>query len=145
MRPIPTTCSSTLAWRMTNSAVQADAARSLQRALQINPNHYRANLLLGRLLGMQNRPKEALPYLQRAVKLQPKSPDAHKFLGNVYTELGKRRMHAASRWKRIACKALQIPELSRSRDSIHSRSCFDSFSMRLSFSAKSFGSLPWET
>ena len=67
----------------------ADAATSLQHALQINPNHYRANLLLGRLLGMQNRPNDALPYLQRAVKLQPKSPDAHKFLGNIYTELGQ--------------------------------------------------------
>ena len=38
---------------------------------------------------MQDRPAEALPYLQRAVKLQPKSPDAHKFLGNVYTEMGQ--------------------------------------------------------
>jgi Flp pilus assembly protein TadD len=40
-------------------------------------------------LGMQNRPSEALPYLPKAAKLQPKSPDAHKFLGNVYTELGQ--------------------------------------------------------
>jgi len=68
---------------------QPEAATALRHALQINPNHYRANLLLGRLLGMQNLPNEALPYLKRAVKLQPKSPDAHKFLGNVYTELGQ--------------------------------------------------------
>jgi predicted Zn-dependent protease len=66
-----------------------EAAKSLQHALRINPDHYQANLLLGRILGMQNRPREALPYLQKAVKLQPKSPDGHKFLGNVYTELGQ--------------------------------------------------------
>ncbi|MFY9560320.1 MAG: sulfatase-like hydrolase/transferase [Terriglobales bacterium] len=67
----------------------SDAAKNFQAALQINPNHYRANLLLGRLLGMQNNPTAALPYLQKAVKLQPQSPDAHKFLANVYIELGQ--------------------------------------------------------
>ena len=67
----------------------SDAAKNFQTALQINPNHYRANLLLGRLLGMQNNPAAALPYLQKAVKLQPQSPDAHKFLANVYLELGQ--------------------------------------------------------
>jgi Tfp pilus assembly protein PilF len=38
---------------------------------------------------MQNNPTAALPYLQKAVKLQPQSPDAHKFLANVYLELGQ--------------------------------------------------------
>jgi Flp pilus assembly protein TadD len=38
---------------------------------------------------MQDRPKEALPLLQRAVQLEPQSADAHKFLGNVYTVLGE--------------------------------------------------------
>jgi arylsulfatase A-like enzyme/Tfp pilus assembly protein PilF len=69
----------------------SDAAKNFQAALQINPNHYRANLLLGRLLGMQNNPTAALPYLQKAVKLQPQSPDAHKFLANVYLELGQHK------------------------------------------------------
>jgi arylsulfatase A-like enzyme len=66
-----------------------DAEKSFRRALQINPNHYRANLYLGRLLGMQNNPSAALPFAQRAVSLQPQSPDAHKFLANVYIELGQ--------------------------------------------------------
>ena len=67
----------------------AEAEKNFHAALRINPNHYRANLLIGRLLGMQNDPLTALPYLQKAVKLQPQSPDAHKFLANVYTELGQ--------------------------------------------------------
>jgi len=82
----------------------SDAAKNFQAALQINPNHYRANLLLGRLLGMQDNPTAALPYLQKAVKLQPQSPDAHKFLANVYIELGqeenaRREQAAADRLK----------------------------------------------
>lgn len=67
----------------------ADAEKSFRRALEINPDHYRANLYLGRLLGMQNNPSAALPFVQRAVTLQPQSPDAHKFLANIYIELGQ--------------------------------------------------------
>ncbi len=82
----------------------SDATKNFQVALQINPKHFRANLLLGRLLGMQNNPTAALPYLQKAVKLQPHSPDAHKFLANVYIELGqedsaRREMAVADRLK----------------------------------------------
>ncbi len=66
-----------------------DAIRTYEAALHLNPNHYRANLMLGRLLGMHNDPSSALPYLQKAVKLQPESSDAHKFLANVYLELGQ--------------------------------------------------------
>jgi Flp pilus assembly protein TadD len=62
--------------------------KQYQAALDLNPDNYRANLLLGRLLAMQDRPKEAEPLLQKAVKLDPQSADAHKFLGNVYTVLG---------------------------------------------------------
>jgi arylsulfatase A-like enzyme/Tfp pilus assembly protein PilF len=67
----------------------SEAERSFRDALQINPSHYRASLFLGRLLGMQNNPTAALPFLQKAVSLQPQSPDAHKFLANVYVELGQ--------------------------------------------------------
>jgi arylsulfatase A-like enzyme/Tfp pilus assembly protein PilF len=67
----------------------SDAEKSFRDALQINSNHYRASLFLGRLLGMQNKPSEALPFLQKAISLQPQSPDAHKFLANVYIELGQ--------------------------------------------------------
>jgi arylsulfatase A-like enzyme/tetratricopeptide (TPR) repeat protein len=67
-----------------------DATQAFQAALRLNPNHYRANLMLGRLIGMHGNPLSAVPYLQKAAKLQPLSPDAHKFLANVYTELGQK-------------------------------------------------------
>jgi Tfp pilus assembly protein PilF len=38
---------------------------------------------------MQNNPSAALPFLQKAVSLRPRSPDAHKFLANIYIELGQ--------------------------------------------------------
>jgi choline-sulfatase len=85
----------------------SEAAQNFEQALKINPNHYRANLLLGRILGMQNQPAAALPYLQKAVKLEPDSADAHKFLANVYTELGqeqnaRREQAEADRLKAVA-------------------------------------------
>ena len=66
-----------------------DAEKNFRDALRLNPGNYRANLFLGRLLGRQNKPMAALPYLQTAVRLQPQSPDAHKFLANIYIELGQ--------------------------------------------------------
>jgi Flp pilus assembly protein TadD len=38
---------------------------------------------------MQDKSPAALPYLQRAAKLQPLSPNAHAFLANVYGDLGQ--------------------------------------------------------
>jgi len=66
-----------------------DATHEFQSGLRLNPEHYKANLMFGRLLGMHGDPGRALLYLQKAVKLQPESPDGHKFLANVYTELGQ--------------------------------------------------------
>jgi arylsulfatase A-like enzyme/Tfp pilus assembly protein PilF len=66
-----------------------DAKREFLLALRLNPKHFNANLMFGRFLGMHGDPRDALPYLQAAVKLQPQSADAHKFLANVYTELGQ--------------------------------------------------------
>jgi choline-sulfatase len=66
-----------------------EAKREFEAALRINPQHYKANLMFGRLLGMHGDAKGALPYLQEAVKLRPQLPDGHKFLANAYAELGQ--------------------------------------------------------
>jgi Tfp pilus assembly protein PilF len=66
-----------------------EAEKEFQGALRLDPNHFPANLLLGRLLVGQQRPAEALPYLRKAVKLRPDSIDAHGFLSNAYRELGQ--------------------------------------------------------
>jgi arylsulfatase A-like enzyme/Tfp pilus assembly protein PilF len=66
-----------------------EAMRQFEDVLKFQPDHFRANLLLGRLLGMQGQAKAALPYLQKAARLQPASVEAHTFLANVYFELGE--------------------------------------------------------
>ena len=84
-----------------------DAIKSYQTALQLNPNQYRANLMFGRLLGMRDDPQAALSYSQKAVQLQPQSPDAHKFLANVYTELGQEEN---ARRERAEAQRLSVPD-----------------------------------
>jgi arylsulfatase A-like enzyme/Tfp pilus assembly protein PilF len=75
----------------------SDAERAFQSALRLNPNNYRANLLYGRLLGMRGDPMSALPYLQKAIEINPQLPDGHKFLSNVYLELGRENDASAER------------------------------------------------
>jgi arylsulfatase A-like enzyme/Flp pilus assembly protein TadD len=67
----------------------ADAEKAYRQTLKINPNHFKANLFLGRSLGMQSNFSAALPFLQKAAQLDPRSPDAHQFLANIYGELGQ--------------------------------------------------------
>jgi predicted Zn-dependent protease len=66
-----------------------EAMAEFQDALRLDPNHFPANLLLGRMLLTQQRAKDALPFLRQATKLRPDSIDAHGFLADVYAELGQ--------------------------------------------------------
>lgn len=66
-----------------------DAMKELAITLSSDPDHYRANLLRGRILSLQNNPEAALPNLERAVKVQPASVEAHLFLADVYAQLGR--------------------------------------------------------
>ena len=66
-----------------------EATSEFERALRIDPENFPANLLLGRLLIVQQRAKDALPFLTKAAKLRPDSIDVHRFLSDVYRELGQ--------------------------------------------------------
>ena len=68
-----------------------DAMTELDTALGLNPSHYRANLLRGRILSLQNDPEQALPNLQKAAEVQPDSVEAHSFLGDCYAQLGRQQ------------------------------------------------------
>ena len=78
-----------LALAYDNLGRTADAEGTYRETLKINPNHFRGNLFLGRLFGMQNNGAAALPFLLKAERLQPQSPDAHAYLSKVYVELGQ--------------------------------------------------------
>jgi tetratricopeptide (TPR) repeat protein len=66
-----------------------DAMKELDITLGSDPDHYRANLLRGRILSLENNPEEALPNLEKAVKVQPASVEAHLFLADAYAQLGR--------------------------------------------------------
>jgi Flp pilus assembly protein TadD len=66
-----------------------DAMMELDTTLQLAPDHYRANLLRGRILSLQNDPVAALPNLEKARNAQPESREAHLFLADAYQQLGR--------------------------------------------------------
>ncbi len=66
-----------------------DAMAELDTTLGISPDHYRANLLRGRILSLQGNPLGALDNLEKAAKVQPDSREAHLFLADAYQELGR--------------------------------------------------------
>ena len=66
-----------------------EAMTELDTTLGIDPNHYRANLLRGRILSLQKKPLDALPNLRRAAEAQPDSREAHLFLADAYAQLGR--------------------------------------------------------
>ena len=66
-----------------------EAMTELDTTLELTPNHYRANLLRGRILSLQGNPTAAVVNLQKAVQVQPDSREAHLFLGDAYEQLGR--------------------------------------------------------
>ena len=66
-----------------------EAMNELNTTLDLSPNHYRANLLRGRILSLQGHALEALPNLQKAAEVQPDSREAHAFLADAYAQLGR--------------------------------------------------------
>jgi arylsulfatase A-like enzyme/Flp pilus assembly protein TadD len=66
-----------------------EATEHLDICLELEPDHYRANLLRGRLLFLLGNALGALPYLQKAALVEPGSREAHIFLGDAYGQLGR--------------------------------------------------------
>lgn len=65
-----------------------EAVELLHSVLELDPAHFRGNLLLGRILTLQHVPSEALPYLKQAVKSDPENSEAHAFLADAYQGAG---------------------------------------------------------
>jgi tetratricopeptide (TPR) repeat protein len=66
-----------------------DALTELDTTLGISPDHYRANLLRGRILSLQGNPLGALNNLEKAAQVQPDSREGHLFLAEAYQQLGR--------------------------------------------------------
>ena len=61
----------------------------LDAALTLVPDHYRANLLRGRILSLQGDSAGGLPNLEKAATVEPRSVEAHEFLSEAYAKLGQ--------------------------------------------------------
>ena len=66
-----------------------EAMTELDTTLGLSPDHYRANLLRGRILSLQGNPLDALDNLEKATQVQPDSSEAHSFLADAYQQLGR--------------------------------------------------------
>ena len=60
-----------------------DATKELRAALDLEPRHFRANLLLGRILTLQGNTAAAIDLLRTAVAVQPSSAEARQFLADA--------------------------------------------------------------
>jgi tetratricopeptide (TPR) repeat protein len=58
-----------------------------QRAYKLNPNEVEAQLGLARLLMMQQKPQEAIKFLQAAIQADPLNSEAHYRLASAYKRL----------------------------------------------------------
>ena len=83
-----------------------EAMTELDTTLELTPDHYRANLLRGRILSLQGNQAAAIVNLEIAAKVQPESREAHLFLAEAYEKVG--RAVDAQR-ERAAAQSLPAP------------------------------------
>lgn len=60
-----------------------EAIAELRAALALDARHFRANLLLGRILTLRGDTVSAIPYLKTAVEVRPSSSEAKQFLAEA--------------------------------------------------------------
>lgn len=86
-----------------------EAVELLLTVIQLNPQHFRANLLLGRILTLQHRAGEALPYLKQAESAEPENFEPHAFLADAFDELGETQTANTERTRAQALKQRANP------------------------------------
>jgi arylsulfatase A-like enzyme/Flp pilus assembly protein TadD len=86
-----------------------EATAEFDKALELDANHFQANLKYGEMLLLEGKAADALPKLSQAVKVDPKSAEAHAFLGRTYEELGQQQNAERERDKAAQLGA-QAPE-----------------------------------
>ncbi|MDF2439483.1 MAG: hypothetical protein JWN98_467 [Abditibacteriota bacterium] len=92
VEPTDARCHSLLATHLLDykqsAATVKEAELALRRAIALKPDMPAPQLRLGQLLLEQDRPKEALPFLQRALALDPYNLNASTLLARTYRRVG---------------------------------------------------------
>lgn len=68
-----------------------EATAAFDKALELDADHFLANLKYGEMLLLEKKANAALPKLSHAVKIDPKSVEAHAALAHAYEELGQQK------------------------------------------------------
>lgn len=74
----------------TSGADSSEGLENLQKAVEINPNLYEAQVTLGKFLLQQNNAGQAVGHLQKAVELLSNNPEPHYQLLQAFRKLGKK-------------------------------------------------------
>ena len=82
-----------------------EALAELRAAIDLEPRHFRANLLLGRILALSGQAQAAVAHLRTAADVQPTSAEAHEFLADAYEKIGDRAAAAQERLRAEQAKA----------------------------------------
>jgi arylsulfatase A-like enzyme/thioredoxin-like negative regulator of GroEL len=67
-----------------------ETIRECKTVLEFLPDHFPSYLILGRFLEMAGDLVGAVPNLEKAAALQPKAPEPHTILADVYDHLGRK-------------------------------------------------------
>jgi TolB-like protein/Tfp pilus assembly protein PilF len=79
-----------LGWGYLTKRQYENGIAACERAVAINPNHAHSLFFLGIALSVSNRPHEAIPYFERALRLNPLDPaPALIGLGDTYRVMGR--------------------------------------------------------
>jgi protein O-GlcNAc transferase len=92
----------------------AGAEQAYRRILRKTPKHLDANYMLGTLYAEQGHFAAALPHLQYAAELDPRSPYIHNNLGNVHLLLGQLDEAASCFRQALICK----PDLAEAHNNL---------------------------
>jgi arylsulfatase A-like enzyme/Flp pilus assembly protein TadD len=66
-----------------------ETIRECQKVLEFQPDHFGSYLILGRFLELSGDLEGAVPNLKKAASLDPKAPDPHIILADVYDHMGR--------------------------------------------------------
>jgi tetratricopeptide (TPR) repeat protein len=80
-----------LAYTCESAGDMEAAKKHLSEAMELEPESSEANALLGKMLAAENKPLEALPVLELAVRKDPTDPNRRYLLARVYQRLGRRQ------------------------------------------------------
>jgi adenylate cyclase len=101
-----------LAWVYLNKRQYEKGIAACERAVALYPNHNISLFFLGVALSVSDRPHEAIPYFERALRLNPKDPVPALYgLGDTYRVMGRYEEAIPKLNKVLALKPKYFPAL----------------------------------